>query len=94
MEASAAPYSESLGGSPHPSEASLAFRPPAPSVAEHTGRSRGVIVPLHLRGRRVCATPNGEMPRQLLRWFHHELAVAAIRGPIGDWLGWLLPRLM
>ena len=53
-----------------------------------------VIVPLHLQGQRVCMTPNGEMPRQLLRWLCHKLAVEVVRGPIRDRSGWLLPRLI
>ena len=53
-----------------------------------------MLVPLHLRGRRVSATHNGEMPRQLLQWVRHEPAVVAIPGPIENRLVWLLPQLI
>ena len=79
---------------PRPLEASLALRPPAPSVAEHAGRSGGhdhspaSLGPAHVRD------PNGQMPRQLLWWFRHELAVVAVRGPIGERPGRVIPRPM
>ena len=42
----------------------------------------------------VCVTPNGEMARQLLRWFRHKLAVATVLELIRDRPGQLLPRLI
>ena len=51
-------------------------------------------VPTHLWGQCVRASHNGEMPRQLLRWVRHELSVVAIRGPINNRLGRLLPQLI
>lgn len=53
-----------------------------------------MIVLLRLQGQCVCVIPNREMPRQLLRWFHHELAAMGIHGPNGDQSSCPYPRLI